>query len=301
MLLEGAVLDDDRTHVPVEARPIGVVFQDLLLFPHLSALENVAFPLRSRGVSRSLARRRASELLEHLGVAERASARPPELSGGEAQRVALARALANRPDLLLLDEPLSSLDVSARRRIRDLLRRELAGFPGVRVLVTHDPVEAMTMADRMVLLEAGRVTQVGSPEEIRATPRTPYAAELVGVNFLTGRLEPLEAGVGRLVGPEGELVVPWPRGVEPGQEVIGLLRPADVVLHRDRPEGSARNLLRGRVLAVDIEGGRARVRIASQPPIVAEVTMGSIERLQIADGVGLWASFKAVEVEVIPS
>jgi molybdate transport system ATP-binding protein len=301
--LDGVVLDDAAggVSVPPEQRPIGVVFQDLLLFPNLTALENVAFPLRARSVARRRARERAAELLQRLGVSARAQALPRDLSGGEAQRVALARALVVEPSLLLLDEPLSALDVSARGRIRHVLRRELTGFRGVRVLVTHDPIEAMTLADRMVVLEAGRVTQIGTPEQIRSAPRSGYAADLVGVNFLVGRLEPLAGGGGRLATLEGDVVVPWPDDVEPGTEgVIGLLRPADVVLHTEHPEGSARNVLRGRVEAIDLEGERARIRLSSAPPIVAEITLGSLERLDIEEGVTLWASFKAVEVELLP-
>src|SRR5206468_1462819 len=127
-------------------RSIGVMFQDPLLFPHLSAEENVAFPLRARGAGRGEAGRRANALLARLGVAHRARARPGELSGGEAQRVALGRAVVHEPRLLLLDEPLSALDVRSRGEIRRLLRDLLSGFPGVRIVVTHDPVEAMTLA-----------------------------------------------------------------------------------------------------------------------------------------------------------
>jgi molybdate transport system ATP-binding protein len=298
--LDGETLDDVETgtRVPPERRPVGVVFQDLLLFPHLSALENVAFPLRARGASRAEARERAHRLLDRLGVAARAGARPRDLSGGEAQRVALARALVAEPTLLLLDEPLSALDVGARARIRDLLREELTRFPGVRVLVTHDPVEASTLADRLVLLEAGRVTQIGTPEEIRTAPTSRYGAELVGVNAFHGRLDPFEEGAGRIATPEGDVIVPWPGGFA-GGEVVGLLRPADVTLSLEPPAGSARNVLRGRIGSVAIEGDRARVRIASSPPLVAEITLGSIERLGLREGVPVWASFKAVEVEVL--
>ena len=153
--LDGVVLDDAEggVHVPPERRPIGVMFQDLLLFPHLSAIDNVAFPIRARGGAGSEARERAADLLARLGVAARAEARPRDLSGGEAQRVALARALVAEPALLLLDEPLSALDVGARVRIRELVRGELARFPGVRIIVTHDPVEASTLCDRLVLVE----------------------------------------------------------------------------------------------------------------------------------------------------
>ena len=302
--LDGTLLEDPVAGVRVlsQDRPVGVVFQDLLLFPHLSALENAAFPLRARGVPRAEARREAGDLLERLGVGHRARARPGELSGGEAQRVALARALVHRPRLLLLDEPLSSLDVRARAEIRTLVRTTLAGFDGVRVLVTHDPVEAMTLADELVLLENGRITQTGTPEEIRAAPRTPYAAELVGLNLFAGRLVRLDDGAGRIETPDGDVVVAWPPDAGQADRVGGvlaLLRPSDVSLYRSRPEGSARNVVSGRITSVSIEAERARVRIASSPPLVAEVTPGSVTRLGLTEGVEVWASFKAVEVTVL--
>ena len=299
--LDGLALDDTeaRVAVPPERRPIGVVFQDLLLFPHLSAAENVAFPLRARGVPRSDARGRAAALLDRLGLESRADAHPRDLSGGEAQRVALARALIAEPTLLLLDEPLSALDVGARVRVRELVRDELERFPGVRILVTHDPVEASTLADRLVIVEEGGVTQIGTPEEIRSAPRSRYAADLVGVNSVRGVLEPLGEGTGRLISSEGPLVVPWPEWYRSG-EVIAIVRPVDVTLAIDRPEGSARNVLRGRVTSVAVEGDRARVRLACAPPLVAEVTLGSVERLGVRAGADLWASFKAVEVELLP-
>jgi molybdate transport system ATP-binding protein len=296
--LDGRALDGDGIYVPPDDRAIGVVFQELLLFPHLSAAENVAFPLRARGVPRAAARASAAAFLDRLGVGHRAGAKPRDLSGGEAQRVALARALVAEPRLLLLDEPLSALDVGARAAVRDLLRTELGRFAGVRVVVTHDPVEAMTLADRLVLLEAGRVTQIGTPQEIRDAPRSPYAADLVGVNAFRGRVEPLEGGAGRLTTEHGEVVVPWP-DVEPGATVLGLLRPADVTLSTERPSGSARNALLGPVSSVAIDGDRARVRLATAPPIVAEVTVGSIDRLGIREGGEVWASFKAVEVRTV--
>jgi molybdate transport system ATP-binding protein len=299
VLLAGTVLDAaNARHVPPERRPIGVVFQDLLLFPHLSAVDNVAFPLQARGVSKSDARARATVLLERLGVATRAAAHPRDLSGGEAQRVALARALVVEPALLLLDEPLSALDVGARVRVRDLIREELARFPGVRVIVTHDPVEASELADRLVILEGGRVTQIGTPENIRTAPRSRYAAALVGVNAFHGLLEHVEEGVGKLTTDDGEILVPWPDDAEAG-EMIGLLVPSDVTVSLEPPTGSARNVFQGRITSVSIEGERARVRIATTPPLVAELTLGSVERLGLHEGTLVWASFKAFEVQVV--
>jgi molybdate transport system ATP-binding protein len=301
VVVDGTALDDAATglHLPPERRSVGVLFQDLLLFPHLSAEENVAFPLRARGSPKAEALVAARALLERLGVAHRAHAQPRALSGGEAQRVALARALIVEPAVLLLDEPTSALDMRTRSQVRPLVESTLRGFPGERIVVTHDPVEAMTLADRLVVLENGEVTQRGAPEELRRAPRTPYVAELVGVNLFVGRLEALEEGAARLVASDGEVVVPWPREISPGAEVIGVLRPADVALHlAPPPVGSARNVLRGRVTAISIEGERARVRLDASPPVVAEVTLGSAARLGLRQGVEAWASFKALEVAV---
>lgn len=302
--LDGRTLDDARAgmHVPPEQRPIGVVFQDGLLFPHLSALENASFPLRARGVALSRARERSRELLDRLGFpAVRADARPRDLSGGEGQRVAIARALIDEPRLLLMDEPTSSLDVQARSEIRPLIRSILDGFTGVRILVTHDPVEALTLADRIVVLEAGQVTQAGTPEQLRNAPRTPYVANLVGVNLFAGRLEPLDPGAGSVVTSSGSVVVPWPEGLprEHVDGVLAVLRPSDVVLHTSRPEGSARNVVHGRVAEIAIEGERARVRLAASPSVVAEITLGSVGRLGLREGESAWASFKAVEVMIV--
>ena len=296
--LDGA----DLLGMPAERRPVGVVFQDLRLFPHLSAVENAAFPLRARGVPKLDARTRGAQLLYRFGLPrDRHAAKPGDLSGGEAQRVALARALIAEPQLLLLDEPTSALDVRSRAQIRALLRETLTDFSGVRVLVTHDPVEAMTMADHLIVLEDGRVSQTGTPAHLRDAPRSAYVAELVGLNLYAGRLESLEPGAGRLVTARGDLIVAWPAGVPhaPTDDAIATLRPADVVLHTSAPEGgSARNVLRGTIEAIVVEGERARVRVTGAPPVVAEVTLGSIDRLELHEGTEIWASFKAVELQL---
>jgi molybdate transport system ATP-binding protein len=295
--LDGMDLTDTRS----AQRPVGIVFQDLRLFPHLSALDNVAFPLRARRNRRSEARARAADALRHVGAEQHATATPADLSGGEKQRVALARALVTEPRLLLLDEPLSALDVRSRRELRTLLRETLATFEGVRILVTHDPVEAMTLADRIVIVEDGEVTHRETPARIRSVPRTPYAAELVGLNLFSGTLRALEPGTGEIVSEAGAVVVGWPEDLEESSEVVGLLRPADVILHAERPAGSARNVLHGRVELVSVEGERARVRLATAPPVTAEITLGSMERLGVREGAELWASFKALEVRLIPA
>ena len=186
--LDGVVLDEPSTgvFVPSERRPIAMVFQDYLLFPHLTVVENVAFGLRSRGMAAAKAAIAAQSWLERVGLAAEGPRRPASLSGGQAQRVALARALATNPALLLLDEPMAALDASTRVEFRRDLRRHLESVRGVRLLVTHDPLEAMAMADRLVILEHGRVLQSGTAAEVTQRPRSRYVADLVGVNLFRG-------------------------------------------------------------------------------------------------------------------
>ncbi|MBX7161509.1 MAG: ABC transporter ATP-binding protein, partial [Acidimicrobiia bacterium] len=172
--------------VPPEQRRMGVVHQDYLLFPHLSALDNVAFGPRSRGRSSSESRSIASGLLERVGVGAQAGLKPRSLSGGQAQRVALARALAADPAVLLLDEPLAALDAATRIDVRRDLRRYLRDFTGPTILVTHDPVDALALADHVAIIEAGRLTQTGTIAEVTTRPRSRYVADLLGTNLLHG-------------------------------------------------------------------------------------------------------------------
>ena len=295
--LDGVVLDGEP-----ERRPVGVVFQDLLLFPHLSCLENVAFGLRARGVAKATARSAATAWLERVGLGGRAGDRPGQLSGGEAQRVALARTLATSPRLLLLDEPLSALDATTRAAARRELRQVLAGHDGVRLLVTHDPLEAMALADRLVVLEQGRVVQEGTAAEISARPRSGYVADLVGVNLLRGVAGPDGAvASGGLTVHAADVEADSADGG--GQrEVFAVFHPRSVGLHRSRPEGSARNVWRGEATSIEVDAGRARVRVvvegSGSVALVAEVTPAAVAELRLADGGTVWASLKATEVSV---
>ncbi len=293
--LDRSVLEDAGTgrRVPTERRPIGFVFQDYLLFPHLSALENVAFGLRARGTARAEARRRARAWLERVGLAEHADARPRALSGGQAQRVALARAMVADPRLLLLDEPLAALDAATRSEVRRDLRRHLASFDGTRLLVTHDPLEAMTLADRLVVLERGRITQTGTAAEVSARPRSRYVAELVGVNLFRGRADGHTlhlSGGGILVAADGH-----------HGEAFAAVHPHAVALHRRAPEGTPRNVWAGTAETLDAVGDRVRVRVTGTVPIVAEVTPAAAAELRLADGGPVWAAVKATEVTVYPA
>jgi molybdate transport system ATP-binding protein len=293
--LDGVVLEDSARgiHLQPERRPMGVVFQDYLLFPHLSAVENVAFGLRARGVAARYARARALSWLDRLGVAEVAEARPGTLSGGQAQRVALARALAIAPRVLLLDEPLAALDASARGDVRRDLKRHLASFVGIRILITHDPLEAVALADRLVILERGRVVQTGTPGDVTQRPRSRYVADLVGVNLLRGT-----ATGGQVALPDGASL----QSADGADgDVFAVIHPRAVALHRGRPEGSPRNVWRGRASALDFQGDRVRVGIEGEMPIIAEVTPAAVRDLDLAEGGEVWVSVKATEITIYPA
>jgi molybdate transport system ATP-binding protein len=291
--LDGQLLDDPSSGawVPPEHRPVGVVFQDYLLFPNLSARDNVAFGLRRSGMRKPAARVVADEWLDRVGLGDHADNRPAQLSGGQAQRVALARALATEPRLLLLDEPLAALDAGTRTELRSDLRRHLASFPGVRVLVTHDPVDALALADRVAVLEAGRVVQTGTVADIAARPRSRYVADLVGVNLLRG-----DAHGTTLTLDRGTVTI---ADAAEGP-VWALIHPTAVALHRDVPAGSPRNCWRGRVVGLDLRGDRVRVRLDAAPPIVAEITAGAVRELDVEHGTELWFAVKATEIAVYP-
>jgi molybdate transport system ATP-binding protein len=293
--LDGVVLDDPHTRVfvPAERRPIGVVFQDYLLFDHMDAADNVAFGLRARGVKRAESRRRATELLERVGLADHAHHRPRALSGGQQQRVALARALAGDPRLLLLDEPLAALDVTTRAAVRRDLRDHLAGFDGVRVIVTHDPLDAYALAERVVIVEGGRVSQTGTLPELTAQPRSRYVADLVGTNLFRG------------TGHGTTFTTDHGATLETGDAVDGsafvAIAPHAVALYRSPPDGSPRNIWRGVVAYADRQPDRARIRLDGELPIVAEVTARALDAMQLRPGDELWAVVKATEIATYPA
>ena len=293
--LDDEVLEEPgaRRRLPPERRSVGFVFQDYVLFPHLSVLDNVAFGLRARGRSKDHARAEAREWLERMGLTGYSSEKPRVLSGGQAQRVALARALATRPRMLLLDEPLAALDAGARAEVRRELKSSLGRFDGVRLVVTHDPVEAMALADRVVVLEDGKVVQEGTPSDLSARPRSSYIAELVGLNLWRGK------GLGDRVGLDsgGEMMV----SNAPVGEIYAAVHPRAVALYRNRVEGSPRNVWQGRISGVESDAGRVRIRVEGAIPVVAEVTPAAVAELSLIEGEEIWVAIKATEVSVYPA
>ncbi|XUZ96824.1 ABC transporter permease [Streptomyces araujoniae] len=288
--------DSDVTALPPHRRGVAWVPQDGALFPHLSALSNTAYGLRAHGVPRAAARREAQSWLDRLGVGHLAHRRPGQLSGGQAQRVALARALAARPRLLLLDEPLAALDQTTRAHVRHTLRRHLADFGGVCLIVTHDPVEAVSLADRVLVLDDGRVLQDEPPAEVTRHPRSPWVARMLGRNAWPGTAtaDGLELAGG------GHLVVAEP--LAPGTEALAVIAPEAVSVHREKPTGSPRNVWPGTVREITSGGSRLRLLITSDraPDLVAEITPQAAAELRIADGTEVWTGVKATEVTVVP-
>ena len=290
--VDGTVFEDTATHIRMtpEARRVGFVFQDHGLFPHLSVLDNVAFGLRARGLDRATANAKASEWLGRVDLNSYAAGRPSALSGGQSQRAALARVSVTEPRMLLLDEPLAAVDASGRLELRRALREHLSSFEGVRLLVTHDPLEAASLADRVIVLEEGGVTQDGSFGEVTARPRSAWIARMAGVNLLRGVML---NGVLTL-GDGSTLTV----ASDVGGPAMATIHPRAVALYRQAPDGSPRNVLRCRVGGVDPEGDRWRIRLSGDIPLVAEVTPAAATALHLADGGEVFAVVKATEIDV---
>jgi molybdate transport system ATP-binding protein len=310
--LDGMVLDDaaSGTFVPTESRRVGLVFQGYRLFPHMDVRDNVAFGPRSGGYGRARARHIAEEWIDRLDLADLVDRRPHQLSGGQAQRVALARALATDPALLLLDEPTAALDVRTRLEVRATLREHLRHFAGPVVVVTHDPLEAMVMADRLLVLEGGRAVQQGPPADVSRRPATDYVARLVGLNLYAGTVV---AAPARDDGGEPGALVTLDRGgvlhaaglptsdlaAEP--RVLVALRPAAVSLHLERPgAGSPRNVWPGAVAGMEPSGDRVRVQVRGTPDVLVDVTPAAVAELALRPGRAVWVSVKATELDVYP-
>lgn len=259
----------DLLTVPTRERDVGMVFQNQLLFPHLDARHNAAFGPRARGMGKNEALRRADDWLTRLGVGDLLHRKPDELSGGQAQRVAIARALVTEPDLLLLDEPMSGLDVGVATSLRIELARHLADFTGITLLITHDPLDALTVANRVLVLDDGRMAQFGTPAEITQRPATDHVARLVGLNVLRD-----------------------------GRE-LRAFDPTSVTVDLIEPSGSARNRWQGTIAVVTPHGAAMRlvVRVdGGGPELLADVTPGAATELGLSVGRAVWVSVKQTSV-----
>jgi molybdate transport system ATP-binding protein len=281
-------------HVATHNRRVGLLMQDPLLFPHLSVAANVEFAPRS-------SRAAAAQWLAEVDAADLAARMPRQLSGGQAQRVALARALAAEPDVLLLDEPLSGLDVAVATVMRKVLRRVLARDGRSAVLITHDLLDVLTLADRVLILESGRVAETGSAAAVLATPRSRFGARFAGVNLVGGTAD-----------ADGALTTEWGTtwhgytgpDVVTGEAVVAVFTPAAVAVYRDRPHGSPRNTVEVTVAELDSRGPAIRVRADEQPDgapgLAADITTESAAEMRLAPGERVYFAVKAQEVTIHP-
>ncbi|MGH3964898.1 MAG: sulfate/molybdate ABC transporter ATP-binding protein [Pseudonocardiaceae bacterium] len=294
IVLDGRVLTDIAAGVqlPPHRRRVGLLAQEPLLFPHLSVLDNVAFGSRSAGTRKQPAREAALRRLTEVDAAQFAQRRPRRLSGGQAQRIALARALAADPDLLLLDEPLSAVDVEFAPALRSLLRSVLQDR--LAVVVTHQVIDALVLADRVVVLDGGRVVEQGPTREVLTRPRSAFAARLAGLNLVPGMAtaEGLRAEDGsELTGKTESTVV--------GAAAVAVFTPAAVAVYMDPPKGSPRNVIQDRVAALEPNGTLVRVRGAAG--LAADITPAAAVELGLYPGAGVWFVVKAAEVAVYPT
>ncbi|MEO6509675.1 MAG: ABC transporter ATP-binding protein [Nocardioides sp.] len=295
VVLGGRVLTDvgasgSGVLVAPHDRRTALLGQDALLFPHLDALENVAFGPRSRGTDRTAAREAAQRWLDEVGVGELAGRRPGQLSGGQAQRVAVARALAADPQLLLLDEPMAALDVAVQPALRQVLRRVLKSRTSI--IVTHDPLDALLLADRVAVLDGGRVVESGRSTEVLSRPRSAFAGRLAGLNLLRGTWDDGAVRTGEGWPVHGLLEGPQP---EPGHDAIAAFRPQAVAVYRDTAPGSPRNAFQVRVSDLEPRADLMRVHAGD---LAADVTVQAAAELELVVGNPVTFVVKATEVQL---
>lgn len=303
------VLTDTAAGVNVAThdRRVGLLLQDPLLFPHLSVAANVAFGPHSRRTfsrrARGAERAAAQRWLREVDAEQFADRKPRQLSGGQAQRVAIARALAAEPDVLLLDEPLAGLDVAAAAGIRAVLRRVVTRTGCAVILITHDLLDVFTLADRVLVLESGRIAESGPVAEVLTAPRSHFGARIAGVNLVNGTL-----------GADGSLRARsgahWHAAAAPdhlagGGNAVAVFPPTAVAVYRDRPHGSPRNTVEVTVAELDLRGSAVLVRAREQPDgapgLAAEITADAATELRLAPGELVWFSVKAHEVTLYPA
>ncbi|OBK24538.1 sulfate/molybdate ABC transporter ATP-binding protein [Mycobacterium asiaticum] len=295
-----------RVEVATHRRRVGLLLQDPLLFPHLTVLGNVAFgaafgPNSRRGRLRSH-RESALRWLRAVDAEQLADRKPRQLSGGQAQRVAIARALAAEPEILLLDEPLSGLDVSAAASIRALLRGVVTDSGCAVILVTHDLLDVLTLADRVLVLESGKIAEIGPTAAVLSAPRSRFGARIAGVNLVSGSIDDgaLYTGSGQKwhgIADSAEL--------RHGDAAVAVFTPASVAVYDTPPHGSPRNTVEVTVAELDTRGNAVLVRAADQPDggpgLAASITVDAAAELQLTVGTRVWFSVKATEVALHPA
>lgn len=306
------VLTDTAAGVNVAThdRRVGLLLQDPLLFPHMSVAANVAFGPHSRrgwlSPARAAEKATALRWLREVDAEQFADRKARQLSGGQAQRVAIARALAAEPDVLLLDEPLNGLDVAAAAGVRAVLRGVVSRTGCAVVLITHDLLDVFTLADRVLVLEAGKIAEIGPVADVLTMPRSHFGARVAGVNLVNGTVAPdasLQARSGARWHAAPTLDGPAPLAA--GRKAIAVFPPTAVAVYRGQPHGSPRNTVEVTVAEMDVRGPAVLVRGEQQadgaPGLAAEITVDAASELRLAPGEKVWFSVKAHEVTLYPA
>lgn len=296
---EGGVFLNGRniSKEKIQKRGVGLVFQDSSIFPHMSVFDNIAYPLRSRNTNREAIQETVKELAELTNITPLLERSPAGLSGGEQQRVALARALAFKPDCLLLDEPISSMDVQLRGEMRSLLRKINQTGQTI-VHVTHDYEEAAILANRIGVIEDGRLVQAGTADEVFHHPQSEFVANFVGIkNFFEGTLMSYAAGLKKFSTGGTELLVLSDKSDGPGHIII---RGEDIILSEVEPQSTALNKMKGTIKAVEPARIGYEVFVDCGIQISAMVSRESLFTFSLRPGKEIWMSFKASALKFIP-
>lgn len=292
ILLEGKEITDQK----IQQRGIGLVFQDFAVFPHLSVRENISYSLHGSGLSHAHKTERITGIAQKMNIAHLLDRRPSTLSGGELQRVALARTLVQNPKILLLDEPLSSLDSKLRGELRSLLR-EINRMGQTVIHVTHDYEEAVSLADTIAVVHEGTIIQTGSPEEVFAHPKSEFVAHFIGIkNFHKARIRRDPEGLSATIG-SGLRV-----NLAPGDysdEGFLLIGSDEIILSKTPVESSMTNVFQGTVTEVVPTRNGIEVTVDIGFPLYSLVTQQSVDKLGIREGSAVFASFKATAVRFI--
>lgn len=286
-------------NLPMEKRRVGFVFQDFALFPHMTVFQNVAYGLSALGSRGKELENRVRSELERLEISSLAKAKPAELSAGQRQRAALARTLAIAPKILLLDEPLSALDMRLRAKVRGELRQLLSSLDIPTIMVTHDPLDAVCMADRVVVMETGRVVQVGTYEDLLSRPRTSFVADFVESNAFPAQLirwAPSDESVVR-INDRVQFRLPLEARLD---RMMVVVHPWDITIAKTAEENSMQNAFSGVVRTISNLRDRARLLLDIGVPIAAEIGRSSITKLDLRVGDAVVASFKATAVRAVP-
>jgi molybdenum ABC transporter ATP-binding protein len=285
-----------RVDVPTEQRRVGYVFQDFALFPHMTVADNVAYGLRARKAPKASVAGKVEEALGLLGIQHLRQRKPGQLSGGERQRTALARAIACDAEILLLDEPLGSLDAQTRNQVRGELQRLLRLVHRIVIMVTHDYIDALTFGDRICVLDRGKVLQTGSRLELLRHPKSRFVAELTGVNFFEGMISGTTDEGLTEIQVNGAQLYAVANGGQPGETLVTFF-PSDVAISREAPASSAVNVVRSNIKEIVHLGDRVRLSLNGALAMCAEITAGSLERMELKVGDEVYASLKATAIK----